>query len=74
VLLSHPLLAFDNVIGSYHTAGVTHDSRDNMADWNAQQAAGIGWWCPSTWTKKVKKSSHSDPTPSRRAVWRGGGV
>ena len=39
--LSHPLLAFDNVIATYHTAGVTHDSRHNMADWNAQQVAGI---------------------------------
>jgi D-3-phosphoglycerate dehydrogenase len=39
--LSHPLLAFGNVIATYHTAGVTHDSRHNMADWNAQQVAGI---------------------------------
>ena len=39
--LSHPLLAFDNVIATYHTAGVTQDSRHNMADWNAQQVAGI---------------------------------
>ena len=39
--LTHPLLAFDNVIATYHTAGITHDSRNNMADWNAQQLAGI---------------------------------
>ncbi len=39
--LTHPLLAFDNLIATYHTAGVTHDSRHNMADWNAQQVAGI---------------------------------
>ncbi len=39
--LTHPLLAFDNVIATYHTAGVTEDSRHNMADWNAQQVAGI---------------------------------
>ncbi len=39
--LSHPLLAFDNLIATYHTAGITHDSRHNMADWNAQQVAGI---------------------------------
>ena len=39
--LSHPLLAFDNLIATYHTAGITHDSRNNMADWNAQQVAGI---------------------------------
>ena len=39
--LSHPLLAFDNLIATYHTAGITHDSRNNMAGWNAQQVAGI---------------------------------
>jgi D-3-phosphoglycerate dehydrogenase len=39
--LDHPLLKFDNVIATYHTAGVTHDSRHAMADWNAEQVAGI---------------------------------
>ena len=39
--LTHPLLTFGNVIATYHTAGVTQDSRNNMADWNAQQVAGI---------------------------------
>jgi len=39
--LSHPLLAFDNVIATYHTAGITQDSRENMRNWNAQQVAGI---------------------------------
>ena len=39
--LSHPLLAFDNLIATYHTAGITHDSRENMRNWNAQQVAGI---------------------------------
>lgn len=39
--LTHPLLGFVNVIATNHTAGVTHDSRHNMADWNAQQVAGI---------------------------------
>jgi D-3-phosphoglycerate dehydrogenase len=39
--LSHPLLAFDNVIATYHTAGVTHDSRLNMAQWNAEQVVAI---------------------------------
>jgi len=39
--LVHPLLKFDNVIATYHTAGVTHDSRINMAEWNAGQVAGI---------------------------------
>jgi D-3-phosphoglycerate dehydrogenase len=39
--LAHPLLKFDDVIATYHTAGVTHDSRHNMADWNAEQVAGI---------------------------------
>jgi D-3-phosphoglycerate dehydrogenase len=39
--LSHPLLKFDQVIATYHTAGVTHDSRRNMAEWNAEQVADI---------------------------------
>jgi D-3-phosphoglycerate dehydrogenase len=39
--LSHPLLAFDNLIATYHTAGITQDSRENMRTWNAQQVAGI---------------------------------
>lgn len=39
--LSHPLLALDNVLASYHTAGITHDSRTDMAEWNAQQVVGI---------------------------------
>ncbi len=38
---SHPLLAFDNLIATYHTAGITQDSRNNMAEWAAQQVAGI---------------------------------
>src|SRR5262245_6429758 len=37
----HPLLALDNVIATHHTAGITHDSRDNMRDWNAQQVLGV---------------------------------
>ena len=35
--MDHPLLAFDNLIATYHIAGVTYDSRRNMADWNAEQ-------------------------------------
>ena len=35
----HPLLKLDNVIASFHTAGVTVDSRHNMANWNATQMA-----------------------------------
>ena len=35
--LDHPLLTFDNFIATFHTAGVTFDSRQNMADWNAGQ-------------------------------------
>ena len=38
---SHPLLALDNVIATHHTAGITHDSRENMRSWNAQQVLGI---------------------------------
>ena len=39
--LDHPLLAFDNVIATYHTAGITFDSRHNMAEWNAEQVLRI---------------------------------
>jgi len=39
--LEHPLLTFDNVIATYHTAGVTVDSRHMMAQWNAQQLVQI---------------------------------
>jgi D-3-phosphoglycerate dehydrogenase len=35
--MDHPLLQFDNFIATYHTAGVTYDSRENMATWNAEQ-------------------------------------
>ena len=38
---SHPLLELDNVLATYHTAGITQDSRENMRTWNAQQVAGI---------------------------------
>jgi D-3-phosphoglycerate dehydrogenase / 2-oxoglutarate reductase len=39
--LDHKLLTFDNVIATYHTAGVTVDSRYAMAQWNAQQLVQI---------------------------------
>jgi D-3-phosphoglycerate dehydrogenase len=38
---SHPLLALDNLIATHHTAGITHDSRENMRNWNAQQVLGV---------------------------------
>ena len=38
---AHPLLALDNVLATYHTAGITQDSRENMRTWNAQQVAAI---------------------------------
>jgi len=38
--LDHPLLNFENLIATYHTAGVTFDSRRNMAAWNAEQIIG----------------------------------
>ena len=37
--LDHPLLAFDNVIATCHTAGVTTEARAAMAQWNADQVA-----------------------------------
>lgn len=39
--LGHKLLTFDNVIATYHTAGVTVDSRHIMAEWNAEQIVQI---------------------------------
>ena len=39
--LDHPLLTFDNFIATFHTAGVTFDSRQNMASWNAEQVVDI---------------------------------
>jgi D-3-phosphoglycerate dehydrogenase len=34
---NHPLLAFDNVIASPHTAGVTYEARENMGRIAAEQ-------------------------------------
>jgi D-3-phosphoglycerate dehydrogenase len=39
--LAHPLLKRDDVIATYHTAGVTYDSRTAMAEWNAEQVGAI---------------------------------
>ncbi len=39
--LDHQLLQFDNLIATYHTAGVTFESRENMAFWNADQVVKI---------------------------------
>jgi D-3-phosphoglycerate dehydrogenase / 2-oxoglutarate reductase len=37
----HPLLRFDNVLASPHTAGVTHESRRNMGRYAAEQVITI---------------------------------
>jgi D-3-phosphoglycerate dehydrogenase len=39
--IEHSLLGLDNVIATWHTAGITHDSRSIMAQWNAEQVVGI---------------------------------
>jgi D-3-phosphoglycerate dehydrogenase len=39
--LEHPLLARDDVIATYHTAGVTHEARRRMAASAAEQIADI---------------------------------
>ncbi len=37
----HPLMAFDNVLVSPHTAGVTHEARHNMGTIAAEQLIGL---------------------------------
>ena len=39
--IDHPLLQMPNVIATWHTAGITHDSRINMGQWNADQVVQI---------------------------------
>lgn len=39
--LDHPLLAMDNVFATFHTAGVTHEGRRNVARIGAEQVAGV---------------------------------
>jgi D-3-phosphoglycerate dehydrogenase / 2-oxoglutarate reductase len=39
--LDHPLLRRENVIVTYHTAGVTHEARRNMAVFAAEQIVGL---------------------------------
>jgi D-3-phosphoglycerate dehydrogenase / 2-oxoglutarate reductase len=39
--LDHPLLAMDNVYATFHTAGVTHEARRNMATLSAKQVIGL---------------------------------
>jgi D-3-phosphoglycerate dehydrogenase len=39
--LDHPLLAMDNVFATFHTAGVTHEARRNVAAISAEQIAGV---------------------------------
>ena len=39
--LDHPLLKLDNVVATYHTAGVTSEARRNMATFAAEQIVGI---------------------------------
>jgi D-3-phosphoglycerate dehydrogenase len=39
--LDHPLLAMDNVIATYHTAGVTHEARRNIAVMGSAQIVEV---------------------------------
>jgi D-3-phosphoglycerate dehydrogenase len=39
--LDHPLLSFPNVVATFHTAGVSHEARRNMAAIAAEQIVGV---------------------------------
>jgi D-3-phosphoglycerate dehydrogenase / 2-oxoglutarate reductase len=39
--LNHPLLTLDNVVATFHTAGVTHEARYNVAAWGAEQIVQV---------------------------------
>ena len=39
--LDHPLLAMDNVFATFHTAGVTHEARRNVAGIAADQVVAL---------------------------------
>jgi D-3-phosphoglycerate dehydrogenase len=39
--LDHPLLAMDNVYATFHTAGVTHEARRNVASIAAEQIVAL---------------------------------
>ena len=39
--LDHPLLKLDRVVATFHTAGVTHEARRNMAAIAAEQIVGV---------------------------------
>jgi D-3-phosphoglycerate dehydrogenase len=39
--LDHPLLAMDNVYATFHTAGVTHEARRNVASIGAEQIVAV---------------------------------
>ena len=39
--LDHPLLARDDVLATFHTAGVKHEARHQVASWGAEQLVAI---------------------------------
>ncbi|MBB5692720.1 hydroxyacid dehydrogenase [Muricoccus pecuniae] len=39
--LDSPLLRMDNVVATFHTAGVSHEARRNVAAWGAEQIIGL---------------------------------
>jgi D-3-phosphoglycerate dehydrogenase len=73
--LEHPLLTFDNVIATYHTAGVMVDSRHAMAQWNAEQLVQIfqGYYPPrlinpeawETFAQRFAQTFGFTPSPTR---------
>ncbi len=72
--LEHPLLQLDNVIATFHTAGVKHEARRNTAGWGAEQVAMIAKGLrpprivnPEAWPDYVRRYESITGTPVRTA-------
>jgi D-3-phosphoglycerate dehydrogenase len=78
--LDHPLLRMDNVVATYHTAGVTPEARATMGSYAADQIIGLLRGCypprllnPEAWplyAERFKAIMGMDPTPQAAACAR----